>query len=103
MVGVTPPTPRWSAQGNSGRRSCRWQGWTHRNRAKRETQPPRDSGGATFKKQRFGNLKRDLWLGPLGSIPMLRRSDMTAIRCKATVPAGAETFPEAQNFIRAAR
>jgi hypothetical protein len=25
MGGVTPPTPRWSAQGNSGRRSCRWQ------------------------------------------------------------------------------
>ena len=23
--GVTPPTPRWSAQGNPGRRSCRWQ------------------------------------------------------------------------------
>ena len=23
--GMTPPTPRWSARGNSGRRSCRWQ------------------------------------------------------------------------------
>jgi len=23
--GVTPPIPRWSARGNSGRRSCRWQ------------------------------------------------------------------------------
>ena len=23
--GVTPPTPRWLARGNSGRRNCRWQ------------------------------------------------------------------------------
>src|SRR5262245_21365803 len=34
--GVTPPTPRWSARGNSGRRSCRWQ----RRRIQESLRPP---------------------------------------------------------------
>src|SRR5262249_55327574 len=34
--GVPPPTPRWSARGNSGRRSCRWQ----RRRIQESLRPP---------------------------------------------------------------
>ena len=34
--GVTPPTPRWSARGNLGRRSCRWQ----RRRIQESLRPP---------------------------------------------------------------
>src|SRR5215472_8182436 len=34
--GVTPPTPRWSARGNLGRQSCRWQ----RRRIQESLRPP---------------------------------------------------------------
>src|SRR5215831_16629171 len=39
---VTPPTPRWTARGNSGRRSCRWQ----RRRIRKAFALPVDGGAA---------------------------------------------------------